>query len=79
MSTCEHPAQFVALELPSEFEELEGLLHADLEAVVAMIAQRAHERLFLTRREFGDLQVRLWNDLADAVNAAVAPLSVENR
>ena len=42
-----------------------------------MLAQRAHERLFLTRREFHDLQAEIWNGLAGAINEAVAPLSVE--
>jgi hypothetical protein len=79
MAFCEQGARLVALELPAEFEDLDGLIQADLQAVVAMLAQRAHERLFLTRREFRDLQASLWNGLADAVNAAAAPLSVENR
>ena len=70
---------FVSLDLPSEFEDLEGLLRTDLQAIVAMLTQRAHERLFLTRREFQDLQAELWNGMADAINQAVAPLSVETR
>lgn len=79
MATVERETQFVALDLPREFEDLEGLIQADLQAVVVMLAQRAHERLFLTRREFAQLQANLWNGMTDAVNAAVAPLSVENR
>ena len=79
MATVERETQFVALELPREFEDLEGLIQADLQAVVAMLAQRAHERLFLTRREFAQLQATIWNGMADAVSAAVAPLSIENR
>ena len=79
MSFCDHEVQFVALDLPAEFEDLDGLIQADLQAVVTMLAQRAHERLFLTRREFRDLQATLWNGLADVVNSAAAPLSVQNR
>lgn len=79
MSTCQREAQFVALDLPVEFEGMDGLVQADLQAVVAMVTQRAHERLFLTRREFRELQANLWNGLVDAVNAAVAPLSAESR
>ncbi len=79
MSTCERETQFVALDLPEEFEDLEGLIQADLQAVVAMLVQRAHERLMLTRREFQHVQMNLWNGMADAVNAAVAPLSIESR
>jgi len=79
MSTCERETQYVALDLPDEFEDLEGLIQADLQAVVVMLAQRAHERLLLTNREFRHVQASLWNGMVDAVNAAVAPLSIENR
>lgn len=76
---CEQHTTFTSLELPREFEDLDGLLQADLTAVVAMLAQRARERLLLTRREHASLQRELWNGLADAVNAALEPLSAENR
>lgn len=79
MATVERETQFITLDLPNEFEDLEGLIQADLQAVVAMLAQRAHERLYLTRREFAQLQATLWNGMADALNAAVAPLLIENR
>jgi hypothetical protein len=79
MATCEHDTSFVALELPREFEDLTGLLHTDLQAIVAMLTQRAHERLLLTRREYRHLQQTLWNGLTDAVNSAVEPLSAECR
>lgn len=79
MATCDRDAEFVALELPPEFEDLSGLLHADLRAIVAMVTDRAHERLFLTRREHQALQAKLWNGLTDAINDAVAPLSAEYR
>ena len=79
MATVERETQFVGLELPAEFEDLEGLIQADLQAVVAMLAHRANERLFLTRREFAHLQAALWNGMADAVNVAVTPLTIENR
>ena len=51
----------------------------DLAAIVAMVTERAHERLFLTRREHLGLQAGLWNGLAGAINDAVAPLSAEYR
>jgi hypothetical protein len=79
MATCEQETSFAALELPREFEDLEGLLHTDMRAIVAMITQRAHERLILTRREHSDLQSSLWNSLTAAVNQALEPLSAENR
>ncbi len=79
MATCERKAQFISLDMPAEFEDLEGLLQADMQAIVAMLATRAHERLFLTRREFQGLQEALWNKMADAINETMTPLSVENR
>ncbi len=79
MATVERKAEFVPLELPEEFEDLEGLLRSDLQAIIGMFAQRAHDRLFLTRREFRELQAELWNGMTEAIRTAVAPLSVENR
>ncbi len=67
------------LTLPDEFEDLEGLLRADLKTVVALIAQRANERLLLTRRENHQLRASLWNGLTAAVNSAVEPLSADRR
>lgn len=72
-------ASFTPLELPAECEDLEGLLQADLRAVVVMLTQRAHERLMLTRREHQALQQTLWNGLAETVNRAMEPLSAGNR
>ena len=67
------------LDLPDEFEDLEGLLKADLKSVIAMLAQRADERLLLTRREGRQLRAQLWNSLTDAINHAVEPLTAERR
>ena len=70
---------FAELELPAELVDLDGLLHADLRAIVGMVATQANDRLFLTRREFRDLQHDLWDRLVEAINTSVEPLSVENR
>jgi hypothetical protein len=43
------------------------------------LSERAHERLLLSRREYQQLQVRLWNGLAGALNEAVEPLSADRR
>jgi hypothetical protein len=67
------------LELPHEFEDLTGLLQTDLKAVVSVLTQRASERLLLTRRETQHLRRTLWNNLAQAVNEAVEPLSADRR
>jgi hypothetical protein len=79
MATCIADPSFVDLELPAEFEDLSGLLRADLHAVVSMLTQRAHERLMLTRREYLELRQTLWNGLAEVVNTTVEPLTAERR
>jgi hypothetical protein len=79
MATCERESTFEALELPHALEDLEGLVHADLQAIVSMLTSQAHERLFLTGREFRQLQQSVWNGLVGAINEAVAPLTVETR
>ncbi len=79
MSTCEQEASFATLELPPEFEDLAGLLQIDLQAIVALLTQRAHERLFLTRREYRQLQQSLWNGLAEGINHTLEPLSADRR
>jgi hypothetical protein len=79
MAACKNEASLNELELPPEFEDLEGLLRADLKAMVAMLTQRANERLLLTRREYHQLRSTLWNNLTTAVNNAVEPLSADRR
>ncbi len=73
MAACKNEATLNELELPAEFEDLEGLLRADLRAVVAMLTQRANERLLLTRREYHQLRSKLWNNLTAAVNTPSNP------
>ena len=68
-----------SLDLPAEFEDLEGLLRTDLKSLVAMISQRANERLLITRRENQELRAQLWNQLTTAINQAVEPLSADHR
>ena len=79
MAACKNEVTLNELELPAEFEDLEGLLRADLRAVVTMLTQRASERLLLTRREHRQLRSTLWNNLTAAVNKAVEPLTAERR
>jgi len=79
MSTCERESSLDALELPVEFEDLGGLLQADLQAIVVMLTERAHQRLFLTKREHRALQARLWNGLTGVIQEALEPLQVECR
>jgi hypothetical protein len=79
MATCITPMNLDDLDLPAEFDGLEGPLQADLAAIVSMVAERAHERLLLTRRESRQLRAQLWNGLAESLNATLKPLTVENR
>ena len=80
MSACSQPSIALNdLDLPAEFEDLEGMLRTDLKAVVRLLAQRADERLLLTRRENHQLRARLWNKLTAAINQAVEPLSADRR
>lgn len=73
------PKVLQPLDLPAEFEDLDGLLEADLNAIVHMISERAGDRLLLTRREQALLRYNLWNRLALAVNQSLEPLSAELR
>jgi hypothetical protein len=79
MAICEREASFTALELPPEFRDIEGLLEADLKAIVTMVTQRAHQRLFLTKREYHELQATVWNELTEVLNNALDPLSADRR
>jgi hypothetical protein len=67
------------LELPDEFEDLTGLLQSDLKAIVSLLAERASERLLLTRRETRQLRQTLWNNLTQVVNESLEPLSADRR
>ena len=79
MSTCNKESALRRLELPAEFEDLTGLLQTDIRAIVAVLTERAGERLLLTRRESKSLRQTLWNRLTDAVNTSLDPLSAERR
>jgi hypothetical protein len=79
MAACKQESPFRSLDLPHEFEDLTGLIQTDLKVIVAALTQRASERLLLTRRESQQLRRKLWNNLTQAVNDGVEPLSAERR
>jgi hypothetical protein len=79
MAICKQETAFTSLELPSEFEDLTGLIQADLRALVGALTERASERLLLTRRETQQLRRTLWNNLTQAVNQTIEPLSADRR
>lgn len=79
MSACNQESALRRLDLPSEFEDLSGLLQTDMRAIVSVLTERAGERLLLTRRESRMLRQTLWNRLTQAVNESIEPLSAERR
>lgn len=79
MSTCKSTDTLNALELPREFEDLDAFVRSDLKAIVKAIANRGNERLLLSRREYRELQIELWNRLTNVINETLEPLTAENR
>lgn len=79
MAICKHETPLRSLDLPAEFEDLSGMIQVDLKVVVSALTERASQRLLLTRRETQQLRRTLWNNMAKAVNDAVAPLSADRR
>ena len=48
MSTRMHKVPLEALQLPTEFEDLTGVIQSDLKVIVSVLTQRATERLLLS-------------------------------
>jgi hypothetical protein len=79
MATCRQATHLRSLDLPDEFEDLSGLVQADLKAVVSALTERATDRLLLTRREIRQLRQSLWDNLTLVVNESLEPLSADRR
>lgn len=79
MSTCKQERGLSQLDLPAEFEDLSGLLQADIRAIVSALTERAGERLLLTRRESKQLRQTLWDRLTRSINESLEPLSADRR
>jgi len=67
------------LDLPPEFEDLTGLIKGDVKVIVSILAERAAERLLLSKRQTQQLQRTLWNSLTETINDEVKFLSVDRR
>jgi hypothetical protein len=67
------------LELPDAFEDLTGVISADLKVIVTALTQRAGERLLLSPSQRQQLQRTLWNNLTQVINQTMEPLSVERQ
>ena len=77
MTPCTHDNSLRSLELPDAFEDLSGVIRADLSVIVSALTERASERLLLSRRQSLQLKQTLWNDLTRVISETVEPLSVE--
>ncbi|APW60144.1 hypothetical protein [Paludisphaera borealis] len=67
------------LDLPPEFEDLTGVINSDVKVIVSILAERASERLLLSKRQTQQLQRSLWNSLAETINDKIKVLSVDRR
>ena len=79
MSTRMQRSTLDSLKLPTEFEDLTGVIQNDLKVIVTVLTERATERLLLSRRQSLQLQTSLWNSLTETINKGLEPLSVEHR
>jgi hypothetical protein len=77
MFTCTRGTPQRTLELPDPFEDLTGVISADLKVIVTALTQRAGERLLLSPSQRQQLQRTLWNNLTQVINQTMEPLSVE--
>ncbi|HZW34214.1 MAG TPA: hypothetical protein VFF52_26060 [Isosphaeraceae bacterium] len=79
MFTCTQASGRRTLELPDAFEDLTGVISADLKVIVTALGQRAGERLLLSPSQRLQLQRTLWNNVIEAINQTMEPLSVERQ
>jgi len=77
MTPCTHDNSVRSLELPDAFEDLSGVIRADLKVIVTALTQRASERLLLSQRQSLQLQRNLWNDLTRVICETVEPLTID--
>jgi hypothetical protein len=77
MTPCTQDHSLRSLELPDAFEDLSGVIRADLKVIVSALTERASERLLLSRRQSLKFQRSLWNDLTRVISETVEPLTIE--
>jgi hypothetical protein len=77
MSTHTRVDELRTLELPDPFEDLTGVLGSDLRVIATALAERAADRLLLSRRQTQQLQRTLWNNLTKVINETMESLTVE--
>jgi hypothetical protein len=79
MSLCTRDNSLQRLELPDAFEDLTGILSSDLKVMVTALAERAGERLLLSRQQSLQLKFTLWNNVTRVVNETMEGLTVERQ
>jgi hypothetical protein len=67
------------LELPEPFEDLTGVIRSDLRVIATALADRAGQRLLLSPRQCRELKRSLWNNLAQAINETMEPLTTDRQ
>jgi len=79
MSTRLHRSTAQPLKLPPEFEDLTGVIQNDLKVIVTILADRADQRLLLSKRQSQQLRRTLWDGLVDSIRKGLEPHKVEHR
>lgn len=79
MATRTRDNTLQALNLPDTFEDLSGLIGADLRVISTALADRAGDRLFLSPRQCQQLRRKLWNKMTQAINETMESLTVERQ
>jgi hypothetical protein len=77
MATRTRDDALTTLELPDAFEDLTGLIGSDLKVIATALAERAADRMLLSRRQTHQLRRTLWNNLAQVINETMEHLVVE--
>ena len=67
------------LNLPETFEDLSGVISADLRVISTALAERAADRLLLSPRQCHQLRRKLWNKMTQAINETMESLTVERQ
>ena len=79
MFTCTQANRPRSLELPEPFEDLTGVISADLKVIVNALVQRAGERRLLSPRQRQELQNTLWENLTRVLSESMETLDVERQ
>jgi hypothetical protein len=79
MSTRTRDNTLRTLNLPDSFEDLSGLISADLRVISTALAERAADRLLLSPRQCHQLRRKLWNKMTQAISETMESLTVERQ